>query len=495
LKLTREEVQIVRNVFNKSPQLSFIPKPIWNSVAQLLSLKKLEKDEPIVRRGENMELYIVLTGSFKAEDKEVYNPGDAFGNFTILNEKKQEHKNFIATKISSVAKFSPNDLLILIQQENSNQSNKELLNFLSEAIPRFEQLSVTLRYRLSKCFTEKIYMTGNKLLTEGTLNNCVYLIKEGKCKVIASKDREKDQDQEINIENPMSSKIYAKANIQRGYRSVSTSKYQIMIIGAKEWVGEEILFEDCRWKPIDYSVVALVKTVALWITKENLNKFPGDVLSQIKKNNYEKQQWKINRKSELLKSIMKINKLDSSTKSSEKQKEKSRQAIPLLTHTNLSSMNKSIKVKATQRDRYMLSPSNNSNTLFQASTRSRWSKGFPFKSSGIAMQLKKIIGQQEIIGDHSRRTASNDFNTTAKKKVLEAASTFKAFNNKKLLCPIVICKPFIRKLVNPSHTPSDKIKKLLSLSNNEFVVGVKGVRIIDIDSLKPPPSPNADRLP
>eukprot|EP00826_Nyctotherus_ovalis_P028497 TRINITY_DN2250_c0_g1_i3.p1 TRINITY_DN2250_c0_g1~~TRINITY_DN2250_c0_g1_i3.p1 ORF type:complete len:290 (-),score=66.59 TRINITY_DN2250_c0_g1_i3:21-890(-) len=235
------------------------------------------------------------------ENEEAYGPGDVFGNLEVMSNKQWHHKSVTAKTEASAVAIPPTKLASLIEQASISQNHKELQNFLALAIPRFDQLSGNLKHRLAKLFTEKVYMPGATLIPEGKILDCAYLVREGRCKVVARKEREEKE--WLGGRRRSESK--------QGYVSSSTERYQIKVIGAVEWIGEEILFEEFGWKPIDYSAIVVVKSVILCITKENLKKFPLDVLSQLRAISSQKIQWRKDRKAELFSSIMKIHKLDS----------------------------------------------------------------------------------------------------------------------------------------------------------------------------------------
>ena len=93
----------------------------------------------------------------------------------------------------------------------------------------------------------------------------------------------------------------------------------------------------------------------------------------------------------------------------------------------------------------------------------------------------------------------NKYKSEPRKRILEVASIFKSFYKKRLLCPTFILKtstkPTYKTQVGNNTAKSlNKIKNLLKMSNNEFVVGVKGVKIMDAESFQPPPSPKFRKI-
>lgn len=423
-------------------------------------------------------MYVALTGEFTDEDGEVYEPGDVFGNLQVVSNKQWHYKSVMAKTEASAVAIPSTELASLIEQANISYNYKELQNFLALAIPRFDQLSGNLKHRLAKLFTEKLYMPGTTLIPEGKVLGCAYLVREGRCKVVARKEEEW---------------LGGRRKVgKQGYVSSVTEEYQIKVIGAVEWIGEEILFEEFGWKPIDYSAIVVVKSTILCITKENLKKFPLDVLSQLRAISSQKMQWRKDRKAELFSSIMKIHKLDP--------------VVP--TNTIQTATTSSIQFKTPVKDSFTVY--NSVSALcslkefnpFQAKRQSacrRLPKAFQDpvllrKSHGFIVQEGQEASQSFISRQHETVKNCRGKSLPQKRK-LEVAATFKTLH-KKMLCPTFTFRSQVAKRAFSSqrHGIPLPFGRKKGLPNDEFVVGVKGVRIIDVEALRPPPSPNLARM-
>ena len=456
-ELTKEDIRSLKLLFHLVPQLNFIPKSLWNTVITLFTFKELPPQRKVIRvKDKSVYLYIVLTGELVSEGDKVYLPGDIFGNTEPINNEKWIPKNIVARTEVGVIMISPTKVASLIEQANINHSHKELLNFLDHAIPKFDQLSGNLKYTLAKLFIEKVYMPGTHIVTEGHILNSAYLIKEGRCKIISSKEQ-------TSPNESTTGRYFGKRRSvtrQSGYTSTSINRYQIKTIGASEWLGEEILFGEFGWKAIDYSAIAIIKTRVLSISKDDLNKFPFDVLSQLRSISNQKVQWRTNRKAQLSNSIMKIHKF----------------------HSDLS-----IKLGMN---------SDNSFIAYNSVSVINTSKEFYTAAQKQVSRRLPFTRKEKVNQTFNYKTVSSNTNLSQKRK-LEVAATFKTLYKKTLYATFTF-RSQSHKFISTPKLPLPLEKRNVRISsrrvNSEFVVGVKGVRIIDVDGRKPPPSPNLARI-
>jgi len=524
-KSAEEESQALKTLFLEVTELDFIPRTLWGKVAHLLKLKIAEKDTKLISNDEKINnCYIVLTGSLKINEEKLV-PGNIFGELKLFNGKKWHHTDVIALENSSVAYFSSLEVAQLIDIENSNLSYKALIQFLIESIPKFDQLSGNLRDRLGRFFQEKTYVAGADIIKEGVIPNCAYLIKEGKCKIVSTKNPLAgfQQAEAVNLASvgqyvKGTVKIHRSAKkLQRGYMSMSTSMYQLRTIAEKEWFGEEILFDDYEWESMEYSVIAVVKTTVLSITKENLNKFPADVLEQIKRNARDKVQWQIERKKELSKSIIKINKMNSlidyafPDKNEEKITKKSRQILQttnILTENQPAFQTEPIRGKSAElsKRKNLNETQQNVSFIIQNKTSANWRNTFDndnFTNNNLAL-FSSFGGNNNGIISLGLPELNPNMNKTfyQGKRLLAAASTFRTINNKKMLCPTIIHHPLgVKKIVSGNtinYTKRDRLlsemRKNIVNKQDTFMVGVKEVKAISSETRLRPPSPNPAKI-
>eukprot|EP00830_Metopus_es_P004066 TRINITY_DN13765_c0_g1_i1.p1 TRINITY_DN13765_c0_g1~~TRINITY_DN13765_c0_g1_i1.p1 ORF type:complete len:491 (+),score=64.74 TRINITY_DN13765_c0_g1_i1:382-1854(+) len=221
-----------------------------------------------------------------------------------------------------------------MNEENSNIQFKSLLAFLTESIPKFDQLSGHLRERLCRFFKEVVILPGREIIKEGALPTHACLIREGECLIMSmqnpipssgthekpvpadkgkiSKESASTSQQCFLIKNL--SKQVSPAKTLRGYMSLSTNTFQYRTISSKEWFGEEVLLlDEISDLKFEYSVISKTKVVILEISRENLKKFPRDITNWFRRNAKEKTIWHKYRKGELTESVGNIYNMDPRT--------------------------------------------------------------------------------------------------------------------------------------------------------------------------------------
>ena len=62
---------------------------------------------------------------------------------------------------------------------------------MNSTISGFDRISAAARDKVARCFTEKQYYPGQKLIREGEISNSAFIIKEGDC-VLMSKQNPSD---------------------------------------------------------------------------------------------------------------------------------------------------------------------------------------------------------------------------------------------------------------------------------------------------------------
>ena len=71
---------------------------------------------------------------------------------------------------------------------NNNHYQLKLLEFLNKAIPGLDKISAAARTKVSHWFKERIFMPRMKLIVEGKVSDCAYIIKKGTCALVSSKN-------------------------------------------------------------------------------------------------------------------------------------------------------------------------------------------------------------------------------------------------------------------------------------------------------------------
>jgi len=332
-KLSEEQYQVVKTIFHDVPKLDFIPKTLWIPLAQMLTLVEMKKGDILLSRNNtNPPCCIILSGRFKAtvhgEQEGELTARSTCGDFQYFARKRWTPMDVVCMEDNSaVATFKPKELARLLAIESSNAHFKSLLGFLAVSIPGFEQLSGHSKERLCRFFKEVVYLANKAIIKEGQTPSSAYLIKEGVCMIISKQNPlfyspcKKIYDTNENTSHSSSYSVkrtvnntLSSARTLRGSMSLSTNLSQLRNIGEKEWLGEEgLLLDEIPEFKYDYSAVASTTVIALEISKENLKKFPFDILEWFKKNAHSKISWHKHRKTELSSAVKGIYRMDPMT--------------------------------------------------------------------------------------------------------------------------------------------------------------------------------------
>ena len=569
-KLSEEEYQTVKVIFHGVPQLDSLPKSLWIPLSQLFVLKEIPKGSKLVSREDSQYLCcIVLSGKFASVSLEAQFaaqegepssgqvellPGSACANFEALGDKRWRPADVIGIEeMSTAAVFTADSLGKLMNKEMSNTQFKALLDFLTRSIPKFDQLSGHFKERLCRFFKETIFLPGKEIVPEGTLPTSAYLIREGVCVVMSRQNplfhpsRQKCQVPETTKTptNPSAKSIMPQqspAKTMRGYMSLSTNTYQLRTVAEREWFGEEILLaEEMPNLKFEYSVIARTKVVALEITKENLRKFPTDLLDWFKKNARNKTTWHNERKMELADSITKIYHMDPLTnfldEAFEQVIKKFPQATPQLTsqlhkHNFLSEEDddlvlveeqlKEVSAKSKMRPRSGVMPTfNHLRTLMNTKKLAAMPQDRPLTAAQSVARLPQFrekevhtagFGYRSVVQLHQNlltkkggRTGQRLYEdlmanyTTQQKVYLESASTFKMTYDNKISFPTAPHKQRTKKVMQTErekHEDSgiEKMRVGIESQYDTFKVGIRDVKAIDSEASKRPPSPNPTRV-
>ena len=334
-KLAEDEYQIIKSIFHDTPKLEFIPKTLWIPVCQKLDLVEVNKGKKLLSKDEiNPQCFVILTGQFRIEnykefdqnEEKLLTPGKTCGNFEYFIGKPWIPMDVIGIEdISTAATFNPREVERLLEIDNKNIQYKALSSFLAASISGFEQLSSHSKERLCSFFKEVIFLPNKEIIKEGSVPTYAYLIKEGECTIFSSQNPLLfDPNKRLNTPHPPEhiapinysaqravNSTLSPARTLRGNMSLSTNLCQLRTVGEHEWLGEEVLIaDDGPGYRFEYSVVATTRLVALEIAKENIKRFPVDLMDWFRKNARNKINWHNTRKTELANTVRKIYKMD-----------------------------------------------------------------------------------------------------------------------------------------------------------------------------------------
>ena len=125
--------------------------------------------------------------------------------------------------------------------------------------------------RIINYFKEKKFKAGDYLFEEGIIADKAYIIREGECRLTKLKD------EILNIPN----------SLRGGFLSKTTQNYNMGMVIANQWVGEDSLL---LTQPMKFSVKCQTFVVAFEITKESLLvKLPKETQHILRQNVLQKQ--------------------------------------------------------------------------------------------------------------------------------------------------------------------------------------------------------------
>lgn len=569
--MTDEEIQAIKQNLYHIPQLEFFPKNLWNQLVPKLVLKEIGLEDKLIAREEvQVPCCIILKGAFEIRDPQKIQtegkaedtipkllPGSICGNFQALSDKRWKPVDVVAIEDnSSAAIFSADALISLMNEENSNAQFKALLAFLIEAITTFDQLSGHFRERLCRFFKERVFLPGFEIIQEGATPTSAFLVKEGECAIMSRQNPvyyqlQKKQELENRqlqsqpvqqgfMNKSISSQLTA-AKTLRGYMSLSVNTFQLRTVNEKEWFGEEVLLMESNPNiKFEYSVVSKTKVVALEIAKENLKKFPANLLEWFRKNAKDKMAWHKKRKDELANSIGKIYHMDPMTNfldeafnqvskkfpqantqltsqihkqnflneealQENRQSNKGGRIRPqsgiLSSFNNLRSLMKAKKMSVQQRPTTAIQPSKMfSQTQRPFTGRDKiglhlGSLGFGYKS---AAQLGRVQSSKTQRMGAWLGGAATDI-AKKNKFILDAASTFRMSYDNRVYFPTVKKKPYepkkpVCEREQNKDAQIENMKKGIVQQYDTFKVGIMDIKAIDTNSNNRPPSPNPARI-
>lgn len=126
------------------------------------------------------------------------------------------------------------------------------------------------------------------LIKEGEIGDTAFLIKEGECNVLSTRNPLQDA-----IPETISPKKKTDIDLRavRGYMSHTTTTYQFGILEKNQWAGEERLIKKSD-EPFDYTISARTNVKAFVVTKEEANKrFPKEFMDFIEKGVIQRYKW------------------------------------------------------------------------------------------------------------------------------------------------------------------------------------------------------------
>jgi len=165
------------------------------------------------------------------------------------------------------------------------------LQYLELRIPCFKAKIQSNKLKIAVAFQEKRFNAGCTVISEGTPIKEIYLIKEGECKIVSQK-------MPIISRRILTSFYKSKAPLflkdlleNKSYFSQTTNSFQLGILSANEWIGDEFLYFGEQGK-LPYSVIATKPLLVYCLQKEDFQlKFSKDMQQFIQDGAYNKCKW------------------------------------------------------------------------------------------------------------------------------------------------------------------------------------------------------------
>ena len=286
----------MKTLFKSSSLLKQIPHPDRLDVsttqfAKLMAIQELSADEVLFTENQTQpDLFIVLSGLLEGKAKKlhhVYSQFSAFGFTMPLNRLDWTPCTVKATTPCTLVVVQRRKLERIMSRIASAQENVKLMEFLVRTVPGARQLGSTGRERMLSYFERVTYKPNEVILREKEPARHAYILYEGDCLQVSGNDS--------------TGKLGPNPQTV-GLMSKTTSCFNLGIITAGEWVGEDsILFDE----PMSYSVVATSIVKVLRIARDKLlDKLTKDTLQALRENVEKKEEWRESRRKTIRKSIL-----------------------------------------------------------------------------------------------------------------------------------------------------------------------------------------------
>ncbi|CAI2385170.1 unnamed protein product [Moneuplotes crassus] len=145
-----------------------------------------------------------------------------------------------------------------------NPSERDVMIFLSKAIPSLGSYCLSTKMKVVDNFTPKYYKGGEIICKEGDELGHIMVILQGECEILKN--------------NPEAKTYRGESGL--GFLSESLINNKIWTVSSNHWIGGESVFYN---KPLAYSVRSLSIVRLLICSREKINSIPKDILESLKK--------------------------------------------------------------------------------------------------------------------------------------------------------------------------------------------------------------------
>ncbi|CDW85500.1 UNKNOWN [Stylonychia lemnae] len=236
----------------------------------------------------------------KNEDVKQIQIGDCFGQYYSLTGSKWRPSFVLVIKDETMILRAPvTKIDQILNKINSSEQHKQLLSFLADTIFGFDKISAAAKDKIARCFNEKQFYPGQKLIREGDIHNTAYIIKEGDCVLMSNQN---PSDIRFNEEGkPVPKILKGLATLKqdqkkKGYMSKTTNTFQFGVKGKGQWVGEDILILNGQDHPFYFSVVAVGRVNVLEISRlDMVTKLPQQFVKYLEKSSLKRKDFVLQR--------------------------------------------------------------------------------------------------------------------------------------------------------------------------------------------------------
>eukprot|EP00347_Sterkiella_histriomuscorum_P015136 403358183 len=332
-----DDMIIVKNAFKDIPVTASTPKPVEvDTFEDQLDLNQMRfrkqtvvaprqlnqrqksienspagKDTKNQGQTPNEESQAPVTPAWKKnEDIKIIQVCDCFGQYYSLTGSKWRPSFVMAIKDDTMILRTPVAKIDqMLNKINSSEQHKQLLSFLNQTIFGFDRISAAARDKVARCFVEKQFYPGQKLIKEGESQNSAFIIKEGEC-VLLSKQNPVDvkftEDGQVYKKNIRGLQTLKEDRKKRGYMSKTTNQFKFGVKGKSQWVGEDILIFSGQ-ETFYFSVVAVGKVTALEISRmDMISKLPQQFVKYLEKGSLKRKEFVLQRMKNINKTVKQI---------------------------------------------------------------------------------------------------------------------------------------------------------------------------------------------
>ena len=216
---------------------------------------------------------------FHSYAKQFVESWEGFGDFSkiTLDKKYTPYYAVVESEKAKILQLDRWHVTNLVKKLESSAKFEGLIKFITSVIPQFSKMSAIARDRMGRCFRERHFLPGMKIVREGHRWNKIHLVMSGDVLLQSVKS---PLEIEVNTQGQFEYREENKVITKKGYISDTLNSFQIGIKFEKQWIGEECLILDNG--NYLYSAIAKNKVSTLEINDSDFKtKFPRDYIQKL----------------------------------------------------------------------------------------------------------------------------------------------------------------------------------------------------------------------